>query len=366
MLEVKVYYDDGLGTLILLASSSVFIKIAGAVLSIDSPNLNEAEVGVEKSFVLSASGVQSSEIKFGWSFGVGSGGTGSETVQVVDGKASISISHTYTSEGGFGLVADIRNMEDNNVVADSSIMVVVGEKIEREYDLDACNTWKAANSGGQGVTIDSWDISTIPPGAIFDMDFDMFSIPDKILVQYLDNLVADTGWRGATSYNGDMFPGGIIPPGQGSAPGMFTRVFQDQDYFLVLVIGPKPGTGWNYKIRCRFNSDAGSDGQSQSQIAEINPLFDAGSEFDEEDKYGEEDFDEEEVETDVVDEEGVSELVPRTREAVLAVLEEAKKMTKALEGEWTKAQNTMAALEEELRKINALEYDVESEIFNRH
>ena len=261
-LDVKLYDDDDDENR-LLASSWVYVKIAGADLSIVPPTLDGAEVGVQYTFELSASGLDASEIKFGWSFGVGSGGTGSETVQVIDGEASISISHTYTEEGAFGLVASISEPFDDGVgtieyipVAERSLVVVVGEKIEREYDLDACDTWEVKTNGGQGVTIDVWNITTIPPGAIFDMKFDTIGIPDRIYVVYEDSVVESTGWRGYSFYNGDpLYPGGVTHPEKDIASDMFTRLSQDQDSFIVTVVGPDSGTLWNYNIRCRFNHE---------------------------------------------------------------------------------------------------------------
>ena len=42
--------------------------------------------------------------------------------------------------------------------------------------------------------MDLWDITMIPPGAIFDLSFDMENVPDKPLLEYPDgNLVLDTG-----------------------------------------------------------------------------------------------------------------------------------------------------------------------------
>ena len=273
-LDVKVYDDDDEENR-LLASSWVYVKIAGADLTIVPPTLDDAEVGVQYTFELSASGLNPSEIeyRFNWSFGVGSGGTGYETVQVIDGEASISISHTYNEEGAFGLVASISEPFDDGVgtiqyidVAKSSFIVVVGEKIEREYNLDACDTWEVKTDGGHGVTIDVWNIADIPPGAIFDMKFDTQNIPDKIYVMYQESLVEDTGWRGSLYYNGDpLFPGGVTHPGDDIASDMFTRLSQDQDSFTVTVVGPHSNTIWEYSIRCRYNlgQEYNSDGLIQ-------------------------------------------------------------------------------------------------------
>ena len=284
-LDVKIYDDDDDENR-LLASSWMNVNIAGAELSIVPPSLDYAEIGVPYTFELSASGLNASEIEFGWSFGVGSSGTGTKTVQVIDGEATISISHTYANVGAFGLVADIRESSDDEVVAESTLVVVIGERIEREYDLEACDTWEAAASGGYGVTMDVWNITTVPPGAMFDMQFNTRSKPDRIYVHYHESLVEDTGWRGASVYNGDpLFPGGVTFPGTDTASDMFTRLSPDS--FFVTVVGPLSGTIWSYRIRCRFNSEGE---QFQSQIAHDDPWFDTGEDEDEEIGQFEEDL----------------------------------------------------------------------------
>ena len=122
---------------------------------------------------------------------------------------------------------------------------------ERTRELTICDVWSAAQSGGAGTTIDTWDISVIPLGASFDIRYDARSIPDKFVVQYPGTTVAlDTGWRGNSSYQGDPnYPGGIAGPGQGEVSNIFTR--GSQTTFLVTVTGPDPDTIWDYQIRCR-------------------------------------------------------------------------------------------------------------------
>lgn len=122
---------------------------------------------------------------------------------------------------------------------------------ERTKELTICDVWSAAQSGGAGTTIDTWDISVIPLGASFDIRYDARSIPDKFVVQYPGTtVVLDTGWRGSSSYQGDPnYPGGIAGPGQGEVSNIFTR--GSQTTFRVTVTGPDPSTIWDYRIRCR-------------------------------------------------------------------------------------------------------------------
>jgi len=125
------------------------------------------------------------------------------------------------------------------------------EADDRNYEMDICDVWQAAQSGGVGVTIDNWDISEIPEGATFDIQFQAFSIPDKFVIEYPAGTVQhDTGWRGSSSYNNDpRYPGGIEGPGSGQENDLFTK--EDHDMFRVVVTGVENATAWNYQVRCR-------------------------------------------------------------------------------------------------------------------
>ena len=93
----------------------------------------------------------------------------------------------------------------------------------RDFELNGCDTWSVASSGGAGTTTDIWDITdeNIPRGAVFDIRYDTFFIPDRIAVFYPgDTPVLDTGWRGASNYEGNpLYPGGISGPGVGESLG---------------------------------------------------------------------------------------------------------------------------------------------------
>lgn len=122
---------------------------------------------------------------------------------------------------------------------------------ERDRQLTVCDVWSAAQSGGYGTTVDTWDVSMIPSGATFDIRFDAYSLPDKFVVEYPNGVTAlDTGWRGSASWDTDpRYPGGIAGPGKGQVDDVFTRGVQD--WFRVSVSGPDPNTAWEYEIRCR-------------------------------------------------------------------------------------------------------------------
>lgn len=225
-------------------------------LGISPQQLDDGQVDTEYSFTFTARRLQLNEstVTFHYSFGVGAAGTGQRTATVTNGSATVSATHTYSAPGGYGLVVDVRD-GSGNILADQTALVIIGDADEREYDLTVCDTWRAADSGGAGVTSDVWDISAVPSGAVFDIEYDAKSIPDRYIVEYPDgNTVLDTGWRGATSsYNENpaLYPGGLSGPGQGSVSAMFSK--SGFNSFKVTVIGPDSRTAWDYSIRCRIN-----------------------------------------------------------------------------------------------------------------
>ncbi len=121
----------------------------------------------------------------------------------------------------------------------------------RDFALDACDTWSVSNSGGVEGTVDVWDISGIPDGAAFDLRFNARSQPDRYRVTYRGVQVYDSGWRGASSYDGDpRYPGGIAGPGAGEELDLFVK--RGVDAFTVTVVGVERGTVWDYRVRCRL------------------------------------------------------------------------------------------------------------------
>lgn len=130
---------------------------------------------------------------------------------------------------------------------------VTQESDDRDFDMNICDVWQVAQSGGVGVTVDNWDISEIPPGATFDIRFEAYNIPDKFVIEYPAGTVQhDTGWRGSSSFEGNpRYPGGIAGPGRGQENDLFTK--GTHDMFRVVVTGVDNGTLWNYQVRCRYN-----------------------------------------------------------------------------------------------------------------
>lgn len=125
-----------------------------------------------------------------------------------------------------------------------------GTAAEVDKELSVCEEWSRSESGGQGVTVDTWDISDIPTGASFELEFDAYSQPDNFVIEYpVGTEVLDTGWRGSTFYEGNpLFPGGIAGPGFGTETDIFEKGAQNS--FRVVVTAPDDGTLWEYRVRC--------------------------------------------------------------------------------------------------------------------
>jgi hypothetical protein len=117
--------------------------------------------------------------------------------------------------------------------------------------IDRVDTWIAAQQGGYGATIDTWDISSLPENCLFDLRYDMMSMPDKIIIEYpVGTIIYDSGWRGSSSYNNSStYPGGIAGIGSNTIEGLFTH--KGTDMIEITVIGGAPGTAWNYSLRAR-------------------------------------------------------------------------------------------------------------------
>lgn len=224
-------------------------------LTVSSPALADAEAGQSYQFTFTATNLPSNlnEVVFAWTFGTGlTGSSGTQQVTVSGGQATHQVTYTYPNDGMYALVVVVEDTDGETILTEN-VTVVVGEPQERDFDLDICNTWRAATQGGQGVTVDVWDISDLPVGAEFDMLFDAYGIPDKYVVEYNGVVVLDTGWRGNSSYEGNpMYPGGIAGPGSGQEDGIFTKV-AGVNTFTVTVFGPQSGTAWNYSIRANCN-----------------------------------------------------------------------------------------------------------------
>lgn len=101
---------------------------------------------------------------------------------------------TKVYKGGYGLIADVRGASTNKILARASEMITIGTPHVRNLTYEICDTWNETKSGGEGMTVDVWNISMIPAGAVFDLKFDMHDIPDQLFVEYPEgNRVLETG-----------------------------------------------------------------------------------------------------------------------------------------------------------------------------
>ena len=251
LLTLQALDDSG----VLLGSASASIHIDGVTLEISPSRIDDGEVDVQYDFYFFADGIDDpgvTEVTFSYNFGTGvSGSTGSAVVSVAGTGAGLQRSNTYTQAGAYGLSVDVRI---NGVVVASAVATVLIDAEPRdETDLDACDYWSVTKSGGQGVIIDSWDVSAIPLQATFDIEFDPISVPDRLFVDYAGSQVLDTQWRGSQSeYQNTppLYPGPYGGPAYHVFTDVFTRVTTET--FTITVVGPDPGTAWSYRVRCRY------------------------------------------------------------------------------------------------------------------
>lgn len=228
-------------------------------LSIDPSAISDGEIDKEYDFTIEVSNIPSTikSLDIKWSFGTDFlPETGQDTVDVLNGKASLVISNTYSSAGAYALsvlVTDGSSPPSNPLSLETDVYIVIGQRQTKNYDLDVCDIWKAADTGGQGVTFGKWDVSKIPPGALFDIRYEAFQLPDKFTAEYPPgNEVVNTGWRGDEEFNNDPgYPGGISGPGNGELLGFAARKFGELNLDTI-VYGIEPTTEWEYEIRCRI------------------------------------------------------------------------------------------------------------------
>lgn len=182
-----------------LSSDWLQVHVAGTTLEIDPPGLSDALPSVPYTFNFVADDIPASveNVKFTWSFGVGQAGAGSSDAIPVSslGQAATSATQTYAAAGAYGLVADVRDVSTDEVLAQSLATVFVGSTRLRTSSLGSCGSWRASKEGGEGVTVDDWSIAGVPENAVFDIRYNAYSVPDKFLVDYpVSNRVVDSGW----------------------------------------------------------------------------------------------------------------------------------------------------------------------------
>ncbi len=121
--------------------------------------------------------------------------------------------------------------------------------------------WMPSQSGGAGVTVNTWDISALPVGTEIMFRFNAQNVPDRWVFEYPDGtVVLDTAWVGSSNV-GHLDP----PVWSGYGPGWHDWRGRDpigpdiipalvktrgNNSFKVTVYGP-PGTAWDYRLRAQ-------------------------------------------------------------------------------------------------------------------
>jgi len=232
-------------------SEPVLVPRNSAVLSITPDGIADGKVDIPYDLTFEATSIPAgvSQVTFQWSFGDGKG-VGAKQVDVVNGAASHTVTYSYSAKNVYGLTV-LAKQSGGSVLASKSVTVGIEANPERGKPFGSCDGWRSSTQGGYGVTVDVWDISDVPAGAVFDIKYDTIRIPDKIVVEYpAGTEVLDTGWRGAPNYDGsDLYPGGLAGGGKGSADAIFSKTASNE--FKVTVFGPDPATKWSYDVRCR-------------------------------------------------------------------------------------------------------------------
>ena len=238
------------------ASASAPITISSAAttttatLTLTPASVSNGTIGTAYSFTLTATGLSGgiTSVTFNYNFGDGSSnGTGTKVAYVYGGSATASISHSYGTSGIYGLSATISN--GSTSLASALGTIAIGSAATNRNDaLTQNGVWHAAQSGGDGVTVDIWDISSLPSGAKVDLKYEMYSIPDRCIIEYpTGTIIYDSGWRGDVSYNGDpQYPGGVTGDGTNQISNLFSK--GSSSSFKVTIVGGEPGTAWDYSM----------------------------------------------------------------------------------------------------------------------
>ncbi len=222
-------------------------------ISINPDEVTNGTAGTTYSFTVTVTGLSSSisSVSLAWNFGDGS--TGNTTLTNSGTSVSYTISHSYSSNSSYGLTVSASDGSDT--IASGYATVVIGTTTVRdETDIDSLDSWYAANSGGYGLTVDTWDVSELSAGTLIDIKYDAYSIPDKFIIEYpVGTVVYNSGWRGDSSYDGySAYPGGIEGAGANEVDGVFS-VVSGAATFKVTIIGGASGTAWVYSMRARSN-----------------------------------------------------------------------------------------------------------------
>ncbi len=200
--------------------------------------------------VFSALATEPGDYTYAWSFGDGRDYS-EKPGQGIRSGGSITYDN-ITEDKTLTLSVRLTNAEGEVLGSDQvTVSFVVEEETDdeehRQDVLNVCGEWIRSDSGGYGTTTTVYDISELPPTTNFDMRFDAYGIPDKFIVEYEGAVVYDSGWRGSSMGDPDLYPGGLSGGGRGEARAMFEK--NNSNSFTVTVIGPESGTQWEYELR---------------------------------------------------------------------------------------------------------------------
>jgi hypothetical protein len=113
---------------------------------------------------------------------------------------------------------------------------------------------------GAGTGIFTYTIFVTNRTGPVTLNYDTFNIPDRFEIEYDSAVVANTGFVGDLSYNGDLNSLGlpnVVGPGKGSIS--FTKTTAT-DTLKVMVYAPLAGTKWEFVVDCPPGAVPGGGG----------------------------------------------------------------------------------------------------------
>ena len=133
---------------------------------------------------------------------------------------------------------------------------------------------QAVTSGGEGIQVDFVNLGLTT--GIVVLDYEAYNVPDRFVVEYNNVIVIDTGYRGTSSYNTDLFAltgQNILGEGVGSA--QFNKNLSSQSVAKVTVYGPLAGTSWFYTLSCPNQGASSSTSPSSNSPSSSPPSLNA-------------------------------------------------------------------------------------------
>ena len=69
------------------------------------------------------------------------------------------------------LPLQVEDSATGTILVEESVTVTIGPSVIRNNRLTYCDNWSGSAAGGEGVTIDVWDIGSLPDGAVIDIRY---------------------------------------------------------------------------------------------------------------------------------------------------------------------------------------------------